>query len=154
MLPPPFVPMEAPPTLLEPVGTGTFNSWQTVVEVVVGEALEAGVLEMAYVKSKLPLSVVALRADSTSCSAWPFPIRGCLPMPCPAVGLGVEPPATNATGTATTTKMRAAAPAIPARRHDRGCLEPRSDSSSSQSPSSPMATVPPVDERLPLRHLN
>jgi hypothetical protein len=29
------------------VGVGTFTSWQTVVEVVVGEVLEAGVLEMA-----------------------------------------------------------------------------------------------------------
>ena len=47
MLPPPFVPMEAPPTLPEPVGVGTFTSWQTVVEVVVGEVLEAGGLEMA-----------------------------------------------------------------------------------------------------------
>jgi hypothetical protein len=47
MLPPPFVPIEAPPTLPEPVGAGTFTSWQTVVDVVVGEVLEAGVLEMA-----------------------------------------------------------------------------------------------------------
>ena len=47
MLPPPFVPLEVPPTPPEPVETGTFSSRQTVVDVVVGEVLEAGVLEMA-----------------------------------------------------------------------------------------------------------
>jgi hypothetical protein len=62
-----------PPGLTGPVGTASFSWLQTVVGVVVGEVLDAATLVMEYEKSKLPLSVVALRAESTSCSAGPFP---------------------------------------------------------------------------------
>src|SRR5450756_896537 len=44
---PPLAPMEAPRIFVDPGGTGTFSSWHTVVDVVVAELLEAGVLEMA-----------------------------------------------------------------------------------------------------------
>jgi hypothetical protein len=65
-----------PSGLTDPVGTASFTWLQTVVEVVVGEVLDAATLVMEYEKSKLPLSVVALRAESTSCSAGPFPRWG------------------------------------------------------------------------------
>ena len=123
MPPPPSAPMETPLTLREPVGTGTLTSWQTVVDVVVGDASSGGAGD-GIREIELPLSVVALSADSTWCSAWPFPSRGCVPGVCDAVGLGVEPPATSATGTATTTSITAATAAIPARRHVRGRSEP------------------------------
>jgi hypothetical protein len=58
-----------------PVGTGTLTWLHSVVGVVVLDA-EAAVLEMVYEKSKLPLSVVALRAERTWCSAGPFPRCG------------------------------------------------------------------------------
>jgi hypothetical protein len=67
------------PELTGPVGTASFTWLQTVVDVVVGAVLEGGVLVIVYEKSKLPLSVVALRADSTWCSAGPLPMRGWLP---------------------------------------------------------------------------
>jgi hypothetical protein len=56
--------------------TAIVISLHTAVEVV-ESAVERVELEMVEQKSKLPLSVVALSAEGTCCSAGPFPRRGC-----------------------------------------------------------------------------
>ena len=122
-------------------GTTTLTWLQTVVGVAGGVAAGGGAVEMVYEKAKLPLSVVALRADRTWCSAGPFPRWGTGAGLWAAAGLVGDPAATNATGTATRIRTTTAATTTPTRRQAGTGLDARPESSSSQSPLS--ATTPP-----------